>query len=305
MIEYEEVTTGLQFPEGPIACADGSVLLVEIRRGTLTRVQPDGSQEIVAEPGGGPNGAAVGPDGAVYLCNNGGFVWHDVGDLMIPGEEPPNYSGGRIERVDLATGQVRVLYTECDGHPLRGPNDIVFDSQGGFWFTDLGKSRARDRDRTGIFYAQPDGSSIREMAFPVDGGPNGIGLSPAEDRVYIAETHTGHVTYWELDGPGSIRPHPMSPHGGHLLAGVPAGQLLDSLAVDEDGNVCVATLLEGGITVFSPQGDMRHLATDDIMTTNICFGGADRKTAYLTLSSTGRLVKATWERPGLELAYNL
>ncbi|MAE94280.1 MAG: gluconolaconase [Deltaproteobacteria bacterium] len=303
MIPFEEVTGGLQFPEGPIACADGSVILVEIKRGTLTRVQPDGRQEIVAETGGGPNGAAIGPDGACYVCNNGGFVWHEVGGLLIPGDQPPDYSGGRIERVDLATGEVRVLYTGCDGHPLRGPNDIVFDSQGGFWFTDLGKARERERDRTGIFYALPDGSAIREMAFPVDGGPNGIGLSPEEDRVYVAETFTGRVTYWELDGPGSIVPNPLAPHGGHLLAGLPDGQMLDSLAVDGEGNVCVATLVNGGITVFSPRGEHRHLATDDMMTTNICFGGPDLRTAWITLSSSGRLVKTTWETKGLPLAY--
>ncbi len=303
MTKFEEVTSGLRFPEGPIACADGSVLLVEIARGTLTRVQPDGRQEVVAETGGGPNGAAIGPDGACYVCNNGGFEWHEMGDLLIPGDQPADYSGGRIERVDLATGEVTVLYTECDGHPLRGPNDIVFDDQGGFWFTDLGKSRARDRDRTGIFYALPDGSSIREMAFPVDGGPNGIGLSPAGDRVYVAETFVGRVSYWELDGPGSIVPNPRSPNGGHPLAGLPDMQLLDSLAVDAEGNVCVATIVNGGITIFSPTGEHRHVPTDDPMTTNICFGGPDLRTAWVTLSSTGRLVRTTWETPGLVLSY--
>ncbi len=305
MIDFDVVTTGLQFPEGPIWCSDGSVLVVEIRRGTLTRVLADGRQEIVAELGGGPNGAAIGPDGACYVCNNGGFVWHEVGGLAIPGNQPPDYSGGRIERVDLATGEVQVLYTSCDGHPLRGPNDIVFDRAGGFWFTDLGKSRARDRDRTGIFYALPDGSSIREMVFPVDGGPNGVGLSPAEDRVYVAETHTGRVTYWDLAGPGEIRPNPLSPHGGTLLAGLADGQLLDSLAVDAEGNVCVATLLNGGITIFTPEGEHRHLATGDLMTTNLCFGGPDLQTAWITLSSTGRLVKTHWETAGLPLAYNI
>ena len=64
-MQLELVTEGLQFPEGPIAMADGSVVLVEIRRGTLTRVRPNGAQEIIATLGGGPNGAAVGPDGAV------------------------------------------------------------------------------------------------------------------------------------------------------------------------------------------------------------------------------------------------
>jgi gluconolactonase len=75
--------------------------------------------------------------------------------------------------------------------------------------------------------------------------------------------------------------------------------------VDADGNVCVATILRGGITVFSPEGSHEHVATDDMLTTNICFGGEDLRTAFITLSSTGRLVSCTWERPGLRLAYNL
>src|SRR2546426_7892594 len=77
MPEMREITSGLQFPEGPVALADGSVLVVEIKRGTLTRVAPDGKQTIVATTGGGPNGAAIGPDGRVYVCNNGGLEWHD------------------------------------------------------------------------------------------------------------------------------------------------------------------------------------------------------------------------------------
>jgi gluconolactonase len=305
MPAFRELASGLQFPEGPVWCSDGSVLVVEIRRGTLTRVMPDGRKEVVAECGGGPNGAAVGPDGAVYVTNNGGFEWHEVRGLVLPGEQPADYRGGSIQRVDPKTGRVETLYTRCGDVPLRGPNDLVFDRAGGFWFTDLGKLRRRDRDRTGIFYATPDGKHIREMAFPVDGGPNGIGLSPEGDRVYVAETYTGRVTYWELSGPGEIRRNPLSQHGGYLLADLHEGEALDSLAVDADGNVCVATILKGGITIVSPKGEHRRVDTDDLLTTNLCFGGEDLRTAYITLSSTGRLVSCAWERPGLRLAYNL
>ena len=215
-----EIATGLQFPEGPIAMPDGSILLVEIRRGTLTRVGADGSVNVVADLGGGPNGAAVGPDGRVYVCNNGGFEWHErPGGMVVPGNQPATYTGGSIQAVDLASGRVEVLYRRCGDVPLKGPNDLVFDRSGGFWFTDHGKNRERDRDRTGVFYARPDGSSIVEAIFPMD-GPNGIGLSPAQDRLYVAETSTGRLFYWDLDGPGSIRRNPRSPNGGHFLAGV-------------------------------------------------------------------------------------
>jgi gluconolactonase len=299
-----DIAHGLEFPEGPIAMPDGSVLLVEIKRGTLTRVAADGRTEVVAECGGGPNGAAIGPDGAVYVCNNGGFEWHEQGGILVPGHQPESYRGGSIQRVDLGSGKVTTLYTECDGHPLRGPNDIVFDTSGGFWFTDHGKTRPRDRDRTGVYYARPDGSSIREVIFPLD-APNGIGLSPDGKRLYVAETWSGRVWGWDVVGPGAVVfPSSIGPQTGVLLAGLPGYQLLDSLAVDGAGNVCVATLVNGGITVISPDGSkIEHIATGDPLTTNICFGGSDRRTAYLTLSGTGRLATMEWPRPGLRLAY--
>jgi len=227
-----ELASGLRFPEGPIALPNGDVLLVEIARGTLTRVAVDGTVSVVAELGGGPNGAAIGPDGACYICNNGGFVWHERGDRLFPGEEPPNYSGGRIERVDLETGQATVLYDACDGIPLRGPNDLVFDGEGGFWFTDHGKHGARVRDRTGVFYARADGSHIEEVIHPLE-GPNGVGLSPDGGMLYVAETLTGRCWAWELDGPGRLkRERRDRPDGGRLLP-APRGYLLyDSLAVD-------------------------------------------------------------------------
>src|SRR5262249_14285656 len=114
MPQMREITSGLQFPEGPVAMDDGSVLVVEVTRGTLTGVRPNGAKEVVAETGGGPNGAAIGPDGMVYICNNGGFRFAADG---TPTEGlPEGYTGGYIQRVDLASGKVEVLYTECNGH---------------------------------------------------------------------------------------------------------------------------------------------------------------------------------------------
>src|SRR5262245_43238220 len=148
------VATGLRFPEGPIAMPDGSVVLVEIARGTLSRVAASGSVEVIAQLGGGPNGAAIGPDGKCYVCNNGGFKWIERDGRLFPGEQPDAYRGGSIQRVDMKTGAFETVYEACDGRRLCGPNDIAFDRSGGFWFTDHGKSRPRERDRTGVFYAR-------------------------------------------------------------------------------------------------------------------------------------------------------
>ena len=297
MHQITEITTGLQFPEGPIAMPDGSIIVVEIQRGTVSRVSPEGSIEVIATPGGGPNGAAIGPDGACYICNNGGFEWHERNSLVFPGDQPNDYSGGRIERVDLSSGEVSVLYTECNGNPLRGPNDIVFDRQGGFWFTDHGKNRPRDKDRTGVYYATIDGQHIREVIFPME-APNGIGLSPAEDQLYVAETPTGRLWSFDISEPGVID------GARRMLAQIPDYHMFDSLAVDAEGNICVATLITGGITVHSPDGERTQLIEmPDILTTNICFGGEDLKTAYITLSSTGSLVSIPWHCAGLPLNF--
>ena len=300
MNEYDVVATGLQFPEGPVVMPDGSIVLVEVKRGTISRVNPtNGAIDVVARPGGGPNGAAVGPDGALYVCNNGGFTWSEARGLTVPGLVPEDYSSGRIERIDMDSGEVEVLYAEVDGEPLKGPNDIMFDSSGGFWFTDHGKTRARTRDRGGLYYGRCDGSLVREVAFPLD-GPNGVGLSPEEDRVYVAETHQGSIFYWDLSGPGELAG---SPHGRFLAR--PAGRkLFDSLAMDAHGNVSVATIQTAGISTFTPNGEeLEFFSVDDPICTNICFGGDDMKTAYITLSGTGKLVRAEWPRPGLKLPF--
>lgn len=305
MTEMREIARGLRFPEGPIALPDGDVLLVEIERGTLSRVKPDGRVEVVAHTGGGPNGAAMGPDGKVYVTNNGGFEWISMRDgAMRPGHQPKTYSGGRIERIDLATGAVEVLYTEGPNGPLRGPNDLVFDAHGGFWFTDLGKTRPRDLDYGAVYYAKADGSSIVEVAQPMI-TPNGIGLSPDGTRLYVAETRTSRIWQFEIEGPGRLARQPFpSPNGGTLLGGLPVYRLFDSLAVDSGGHVCVASLMEGGITVFPPDGGApSFMPMPDVYTTNICFGGPDLETAYITLSTTGRLVAIDWPRPGTPLNF--
>jgi hypothetical protein len=208
---------------------DGTVVLVEIERRTLSRVHADGKIEVIAQLGGGPNGAALGPDGAVYVCNNGGLRFHEDKHGLRPTAQADDYSGGRIERVDLKTGETRVLYRDGGNGPLRGPNDIVFDRAGGMWFTDLGKTRARDMDRGGVYYAAADGSSIREAIYPML-TPNGIGLSPDEKRLYVAETHTGRLWGFDLEAPGLVKRRGFpSPNGGELIAGLPGYQLFDSL----------------------------------------------------------------------------
>lgn len=302
MQAFTEIANGLRFPEGPVALQDGSFLVVEVQGQCLTRVRPDGSKQVVAELGGGPNGAAIGPDGRCYVCNNGGLSFRDVKGRTMAGLASPDYAGGWIDVVDLATGRHEVLYRHCGETALAGPNDLVFDGAGGFWFTDSGKMFARHRTSGAVFYARTDGSEIRQVIFPVEGA-NGIGLSPDGTHLYVAEAHAGRIWDYEVTGPGEIRKvlGPVPWERGHLLGISPQYSIYDSLAVDGAGNICVADIPRG-IAVFSPRGELiEQHALPDLFTTNICFGGEGLRTAYVTLSSTGRLVSMPWPRGGTPL----
>lgn len=302
-MDFELVCEGLEFPEGPIAMADGSVILTEIKARRLTRVKPDGSKETVVDTGGGPNGAAVGPDNAIYITNNGGsFEWLDNGGLTIPGPTPPSHTGGMIQRFDLKTGKLTTVYDSCDGKRLIGPNDLVFDKAGGMWFTDHGCSTPEGKKYGAVYYARPDGSLISQQRGHLI-SPNGIGLSPDEKTVYVADTNLGRLWSFDVAETGKLSPGPgFAP--GNVVCNLPGYQLLDSLAVEAGGKVCVATIINGGITAFDPDGSTEHYAFPDLIVTNICFGGPDMRTAWITASATGKLYKATWPRPGLKLNFN-
>jgi gluconolactonase len=302
-----DLATGLDFPEGPVVLGDGGVLVTEMRGGRITRVSPDGAKETVAEPGGGPNGAQIGPDGKLYVCNNGSaYDFREIAPgVVLPIQPPSNHEGGRIERIDIQTGEVERIYEEVDGRPLIAPNDLVFDEHGGFWLTDHAIRHERSQDRTFVLYAQPDGSSIHEVMGPVD-CPNGIGLSPDGKQLYAAETYSGAIWAWNVTGPGEIEPvEGLLDHGGLPVGRVTGFAGLDSLAIEADGNLCLATLAKACITVMSPEGEeLEFVETADPITTNIAFGGDDMKTAYITASATGRLLTTDWPRPGLKLAYS-
>lgn len=153
MEQAEIIATHLGFPEGPVVMADGSVIVVETFGQQVSRCWR-GRREVICKPGGGPNGAAIGPDGALYICNNGGFgpEYYAAPDAV-----------GRIERIDLDTGKCERLYEAYDGRALSAPNDLVFDAEGNLWFTDFGRLEQYGKQYGGLYCCRPEGGAITRI----------------------------------------------------------------------------------------------------------------------------------------------
>ena len=298
-VDIRCLADGLAFPESPIAAPDGSVLVSEIAAGCITRVRPDGTKEKVADTGGGPNGIGPLPDGCLVVCQNGGskfgigpWPYEFDGCAMLfrpigPADAP---LVPQLQIIDV-DGRVSTLATEFTTRKGRTqqlvrPSDVCVDADGGFYVTDSGTTIGRTRSVTGLLYGTVDGD-LREIVFPLE-MPNGTALSPDESRLYVAETRTRRIWEFELAAPGTIR-------RARGLVTVPSGGPLniggaDGVCVDAEGRILVATLGAGGVTVFSPNGDLLGaIPADDPMTTNIALS-PDGQALYMTLASTGRLV---------------
>ena len=293
---------GLGFVEGPVALPNGDVLCVDLRNSCVWRLR-DGEKPVksITSPGS-LNVAAIGPDGRLFVCNNGGLDWAVGTAINVPLGRSANYVGASIQAIDLAGGGVETLYTECDGVPVEAPNDLVFDRAGGFYFTDHASSFPTYRQHGGLYYALPDGSFIERIAYPLN-HPNGVALSPDETRLYVGDSLTGNLWYWDIVAPGKVRP---GPHFGTatFLSRLPGVRLFDSIAVDSEGNIAGAVLdpVEGQIVVIRPDGDIARwisLPSPDPFVTNICFGGPGLRTAYVTAGGLGRVYTFDWHCAGL------
>lgn len=303
-MELTVFAKNLSFPEGPIALKDGSVVLVELKSRHIKRAFPNGEQKIIATVDGAPNGAALGPNGEIYIVNNGGMSWVEHEGLIAPGPQPEDYIGGRVQIIST-NGEVRDLYTHYEDGPILAPNDIIMDGAGGFYFTDHGQRRGHDMDLGALSYGRLDGSMVKRLVSPLF-TPNGVGISPDGKRVYVSETITGRVWWWEILEPGILN-FSTKNKGANILAGLGGFTFFDSLAVDAAGNVNVATMPKGGITTISPEGeilDFIPVPIPDATVTNICFGGKDFGTAFITSSGTGILYKTQWKNKGLKLPFS-
>ncbi len=277
------IAEGLRFPEGPAFDRSGNLYVVEIQGGQVSRVSPDGKLSVFAHTGGGPNGAAFGPDRNLYVCNNGGFPQ--------PGRERER---GRVERIS-PSGEVSVFLDQIDGQPLASPNDLCFDAQGNVYFTDpVWGANLDDAPPGSVCFTDLRGNARRlhtGLKFP-----NGIGVTPDGSRLIVCESLTSKLHVFEIREPGRVGPP-------REFADLGRGVIPDGFAFDEAGRVLCAGFRSGKLHVFPAEGGapVAAIELEDPQVTNLCFGGPERRTIYVTESGRGRVVALEWERPGHRL----
>ena len=298
-LEAEEavVVTGLAFPEGPSVGRDGRLYVVELPRGCVSTVA-DGRRAVFALLGGAPNGTAFGPDGLLYICNNGGN-WPPKPST---GGKPGVGGGLAAIQVVHPDGSFRVLVHEIGGVALNGPNDICFDDRGGFYFTDPawaprspeGIAHAEKSPPGDVCYVAADGRASRvwsNLLFP-----NGLHVTPDGKALVVAETGTGRVWRFAIRAPGELAQPEVV-----IDLGLESG--LDGMCFDVEGRLLIAGCGSSSVYVLAP--DLRRLeqtiAFSDPDNTNVCFGGDDHRTLFVTQATSGRVVSIQWPVPGMRL----
>jgi gluconolactonase len=266
------VAAGLDFPEGPV-WVDGALWFTEIRGGVVSRWTPDGGVERVATTGGGPNGAALGPDGTLYVTQNGGMVATEA------------RATAGIQRV-TPDGGVDMVLTEVAGLTLEGPNDLAFAPDGRLCFTDpRGSDDPARNDRSGRLFAVDlvtgEGELLLEVG-PVF--PNGIAFL-ADGTLVWTESFSRRVMRLAAGGP-------------EVVATLPERHFPDGLAIGADGRWYVASTYAHCVSVLDDGEIVDRLVCGDGMVTNCCFGGTD---IYVTESRRGTLWRFAVGTEGLPL----
>lgn len=251
------------FLEGPAFDRDGNLYMVDIPFGRILRMSPRGEFDVAAEYDGWPNGLAIHRDGRIFIAD---------------------YRHG-VMTLDPRAGRVEPYLTHCFSESFKGCNDITFGMNGDLYFTDQGQTGVHDP--SGRVYRHTTGGRL-ECLIGNGPSPNGLVLDPQDKVLYVAMTRANCM--WHC---------PLKPGGGVSKVGVfaqlPGIHGPDGLAMDEAGNLSAAHARPGIIWVFSSIGEPLYRVQPKAKggrMTNMCYGGADRKTLFITESYSGTILKA-------------
>lgn len=289
------VATGFAYPEGPRFDAHGVLHVVELAGGVVSRIV-EGERVVLCEPGGSPNGAGFADDGTLYICNNGG----NWGPNESTGGKPGLGGGKAAIQAVRPDGSYSDLLTQIDGVPLNSPNDLLLDPHGGIWFTDPAWAE-RDANGRAAASASPPGS----VCFVDQSGtgvrchtgllfPNGLLLTPEGTELLVGETGTGRIVAFPVLGPGRLGdPRTWADLGPSCFP--------DGMAWDAAGRLLVAGTGSGALFVVDDAGHQDRIPMADQDVTNLCFGGPEGRSLFVTEAALGRVVTLEWDVPGEHL----
>lgn len=261
------------FLEGPSFDGDGNLYVTDIPFGRVFRINPTGNWSLVTEYDGWPNGLKFAADGSIVIAD---------------------YKNGLVS-LDPATGAISPLLETNRSERFKGINDLVFGPDGEIYFTDQGQTGMHDM--TGCVYRLEPSGRLTQLLNTAP-SPNGIALDPSGKSLFVAVTRANQIWRLPLHADGSV-----TKVGVFIsLPGSPVGP--DGLAFDEVGTLYVAQPGAGRIWAISPLGDIVALVESCVagrMTTNLAFGGHDRRRLFITESETGTVLVADTDHPGLLL----
>lgn len=218
--EVEQFAACGGFLEGATFDRSGQLWVVDLLSGNVMTADESGDCEVVANTGGAPNGAKFHRDGRLFIADK------NLGILAL----------------DVDTGEVETVTNTYKTELLRGVNDLVFDADGGLYFTEpYGSSATNPNGR--VFYVAPDGSTsvaAEGIAFP-----NGVALSPDEMQLYVGEYAAKRIL--SIPSQSAVNDFEIPYVVGHTQGGVGA----DGMAVDGEGNIYFAIFQGGAVGVVS------------------------------------------------------
>jgi gluconolactonase len=271
-VEGEIVARDAHFPEGPV-WRNEELVFTEIQAGVLTRWTAGAGSSVFATTGGGPNGAAAGPDGAIFVTQNGG---------MHPG---PRAAPG-IQRVD-AEGHVETILTSVGDLELGAPNDLAFGPDGRLWFTDPRGAPDPGQARPGRLFALDLASGKGELIIELEPVfPNGIAFL-GDGTLVWTESLSRRVMALVDSQP-------------EVVIQLPERHMPDGMCVGEDGRLYVASTYAHCVSVVDQGEIVDRLMCGDGMATNCCFGGT---ALYVTESRRGTIWRYALGKRGLALPY--
>lgn len=275
---YHVVAEKLGFTEGPLWMPDGRLLLVSVNRGLVCEVGQDGYAGTHAEVGGNPSGLACDSQGRIWIAQGG--LAHGSRSLRIVRPGIQCIEDGQILDVTQAT--------------LNAPNDLCFGPDGRLWFTDPRGPAMTGTSEPGQIYALDTANGALQCMADDLHFPNGLAFGPDGEALYIAETFTRRILRFAFTG-GALGP-------AEVFAALPMGHP-DGLAFDRDGHLHVAATSAGAVIVIGPDGTVTETLELEAgtMPTNLCFGGDDGKTLFITIPKGGRVLSIERTIPGLPL----